>query len=336
MTTKKGIFLFLLFLLPFLFASKLPKRPYFLPPKSEHSYSRSLSLSPLLSSSSSSYFDPHNHYSGILPWDAYPNITSYINNDPLSFNQSLNLWYFLNQTFYPTANPLPTFTPTSRIGSGSWATLFLFQNVSEFQENPEILYGVLERLLTTTPYTEFDTAYNFRSAVLGFFFSFLFFFFFFSLLFISFLFFLFLFLDPEDSRSYYLSTLFPDDPDTINSDICTATVSTLTNTGISSSEQSLPFTSHKWTEEKQVFSFSFFILLISYFLFLISYFLFLISHFSFLISHFSFLISHFFSHFSFLISTFPPPKKKKQQQPSAPSPALHQSPTTHTKSSSWV
>ena len=55
------------------------------------------------------FFDPHNHYDGIFPWETYVNLSAYANNEPFTYNQALNLYLFLNESFYPTGETIPAY-----------------------------------------------------------------------------------------------------------------------------------------------------------------------------------------------------------------------------------
>src|SRR5258708_479597 len=108
--------------------------------------------------SSREYFDGHNHnFSGILPYYAYADLAAFIANpaDPskVDLEHRRQLWTFLANYQYQG----------SRFSPGALATVKLYgkdpNKLSEAQVN-----GALERVLTTTPWTDFDSAYAFRGA----------------------------------------------------------------------------------------------------------------------------------------------------------------------------
>jgi hypothetical protein len=108
------------------------------------------------------YFDAHNHgFSGILPYYAYADLYAFIKDpeDPtkVDLEHRRELWKYLvsSQPAGKASNP--------RIKQGASATIAAYgKNISEL--TAEQINGALERVLTTTPWTEFDSAYAFRSA----------------------------------------------------------------------------------------------------------------------------------------------------------------------------
>jgi len=108
------------------------------------------------------YFDAHNHsFSGILPYYAYADLYAFIKDpeDPtkVDLQHRRELWKYLvaSQPSGKASNP--------RIQPGASATVAAYgRNISEL--TAEQVNGALERVLTTTPWTEFDSAYAFRSA----------------------------------------------------------------------------------------------------------------------------------------------------------------------------
>jgi hypothetical protein len=104
------------------------------------------------------YFDAHNHnYSGILPYYAYADLESFIT-DPadarkVDLAHRRRLWQYLAAFSYEGSRYSPGALATVQAYGKSPATL------SEAQIN-----GALERVLTTTPWTDFDSAYAFRGA----------------------------------------------------------------------------------------------------------------------------------------------------------------------------
>lgn len=104
------------------------------------------------------YFDAHNHnYSGILPYYAYADLESFISHpgDPAKVDLAHRrlLWQFLAAFSYQGLRYSPGALATVKEYGKAPAQL------SEAQIN-----GALERVLTTTPWTDFDSAYAFRGA----------------------------------------------------------------------------------------------------------------------------------------------------------------------------
>lgn len=102
------------------------------------------------------YFDAHNHnYSGILPYYAYADLDAFIQ-DPanpakVDLAHRRRLWQFLAEFQYSGSRYSPGALSTIKLYGKDTAAL------SEAQVN-----GALERVLTTTPWTDFDSAYAFR------------------------------------------------------------------------------------------------------------------------------------------------------------------------------
>lgn len=159
------------------------------------------------------YFDPHNHLSGILPYEAYANLPAYIameegNGPAVTEADKEALYTYLKQTWSMTQKAQSsdsTYTPLTRIGLGSRATLELYPVPGTDQA--KTLDGSLERVLTATPFTEFDAAYAFRS----------------------------------DVSKGYLSRYYSSDTARLPVDLCKATVLELARTHIVQSEQSMSF-----------------------------------------------------------------------------------------------
>ncbi|HWX53964.1 MAG TPA: hypothetical protein VN176_05160 [Verrucomicrobiae bacterium] len=104
------------------------------------------------------YFDGHNHnYSGILPYYAYANLEAFLAdpNDPgkVDLQHRRALWVFLAKYQYQGSRFSPGALETVRLYGKDPASL------SEAEVN-----GALARVLTTTPWTDFDSAYAFRGA----------------------------------------------------------------------------------------------------------------------------------------------------------------------------
>jgi hypothetical protein len=162
------------------------------------------------------YFDAHNHITGVLPYYAYANLPVFI--DSLSNPQAsvgvpdrLALYHYLADVWYAqqaTALDDKLFSPADgqRFALGSRAALVVFHD--QIAGSVVALNGVLERVLTATPWTEFDSAYAFRGGPVS---------------------------------TYLLKTFYNGDEDRLGADLCKATVLDLAATNIDDSEQSLPF-----------------------------------------------------------------------------------------------
>jgi hypothetical protein len=118
------------------------------------------------------YFDAHNHsYNGILPYYAFADLNAFIR-DPsnpakVDLDHRRKLWEYLVTTYAGEAQQQLLLTgPGNRIAPGAIATLRAYgtgiDNLTEEEIN-----GALERVLTSTPWTEFDSAYAFRGAITG-------------------------------------------------------------------------------------------------------------------------------------------------------------------------
>ncbi|MGH8225634.1 MAG: hypothetical protein ACRER1_05740, partial [Gammaproteobacteria bacterium] len=110
------------------------------------------------------YFDPHNHLSGVLPWQAYADLPAYIQKlegrgDGVSDADERALYAWLDETWYPAhradLDDKP-FATDQRYALGARATLELYPPQTD--DSAQIA-GALERILTATPYTEFDSSY---------------------------------------------------------------------------------------------------------------------------------------------------------------------------------
>jgi hypothetical protein len=115
------------------------------------------------------YFDAHNHgYNGILPYYAFADPNAFIHNpaDPakVDLDHRRKLWAYLVTNFAGEGRQPPLTGPGNRIAPGAIATLRAYGNgIDDLTE--EQINGALERVLTSTPWTEFDSAYAFRSAI---------------------------------------------------------------------------------------------------------------------------------------------------------------------------
>jgi hypothetical protein len=109
------------------------------------------------------YFDAHNHgISAILPYYAYADLKAFTQHptDPIAVDleHRRELWKYIvaNQR----SRDLHLTGPSNRIAPGAIATIAAYDKVNDL--TPEEINGALERVLTATPWTEFDSAYAFR------------------------------------------------------------------------------------------------------------------------------------------------------------------------------
>ncbi len=162
------------------------------------------------------YFDAHNHITGILPYQAYANLPAYIAtlSDPrarVSYEDRLALYRYLADVWYPSKRDElgeTLFSPADgqRFALGARAALVVYRNA--VAGSATALDGTLERVLTATPWTEFDSAYAFRGG---------------------------------PAWSYLRDRFYGGNDDRLTADWCAATVLDLAATNIDSSEQSMPF-----------------------------------------------------------------------------------------------
>jgi hypothetical protein len=162
------------------------------------------------------YFDAHNHIAGILPYYAYANMPSYVASfsDPtqkVSLTDKLELFNYLANTWYPTDGVAlgdKLFSPADgqRFALGARATLAIYKD--RVAASPVDIDGALERVLSATPWTEFDSAYAFRGGPVG---------------------------------QYMRTKLYAGDDARMNADYCKATVLDIAATNLQVSEQSLSF-----------------------------------------------------------------------------------------------
>jgi hypothetical protein len=123
------------------------------------------------------YFDAHNHDNGILPFYAYADLEAFIkdprNPQAVSAEQRKRLWKNLVSAVESAktkalknceTETLEKCEPlNARYMPGALDTIQLYghsETLSDAQIN-----GALERVLTSTPWTEFDSAYAFRGTV---------------------------------------------------------------------------------------------------------------------------------------------------------------------------
>ena len=162
------------------------------------------------------YFDAHNHIAGILPYYAYANLPAYVAgfSDPtqkVSLTDKLELFNYLANTWYPTDGVAlgdKLFSPADgqRFALGARATLAVYKD--RVAGNPIDIDGALERVLSATPWTEFDSAYAFRGGPVN---------------------------------TYMRTKIYAGDDAKMSSDYCKATVLDIAATNLQISEQSLSF-----------------------------------------------------------------------------------------------
>jgi hypothetical protein len=162
------------------------------------------------------YFDAHNHFTGILPYYAYANLPAFIArisgaSQAVSFDDRLALYRYFSDTWYPAHQAAlgdRLFSPPDgqRFSLGARAALVVYRD--RVAGSVVDLDGALERVLTATPWSEFDSAYAFRGGPAG---------------------------------DYLVSRFYAGDYERLNADLCRATVLDLAATNIEISEQSLPF-----------------------------------------------------------------------------------------------
>lgn len=162
------------------------------------------------------YFDAHNHITGILPFYAYADLPAFVartsnSSDAVSFEDRLALFRYLSDVWYPAHRESlgdRLFSPPDgqRFSLGARAVLDVYRD--RVAGSAVDLDGALERVLTATPWSEFDSAYAFRGG---------------------------------PAIDYLQSRFYGGDAARLNADLCKATVLDLAATHIAISEQSLPF-----------------------------------------------------------------------------------------------
>src|SRR5581483_6173546 len=162
------------------------------------------------------YFDAHNHFTGILPYYAYADLPAFIariaqSSGAVGFDDRLALYRYIADVWYPShRNELGNrlFSPAEgqRYSLGARAALIVYHD--QVAGSVITLDGALERILTATPWTEFDSAYAFRSG---------------------------------PAYEYLKTRFYSGSEDALESDLCRATILDLAATNIDVSEQSLPF-----------------------------------------------------------------------------------------------
>lgn len=159
------------------------------------------------------YYDPHNHLSGVLPYQAYADLPAYIKKlegkgkgvaraDKLAFYTWLDdTWYNQHREGFGDQ----PFSSGMRFGLGARATLELYPPRENMPTSE--LNGALERIFTATPFTEFDSAYAFH----------------------------------EPAYTWLARTYYAGDRTRGSEDLCTAQVLELAREHITRSEQSISF-----------------------------------------------------------------------------------------------
>ena len=160
------------------------------------------------------YFDAHNHFTGILPYYAYANLPAYVAHfaqprvAPSTADRRALYDYLFEQWYRKKGYDLGDrpFSPPDgqRFALGARAALVVFRNRSD---DPRVVNGVLERVLSATPWSEFDSAYAFRGG---------------------------------PASDYLRTRFYGGDQTRLQADLCKATVLDLAATHIDVSEQSLP------------------------------------------------------------------------------------------------
>src|SRR6267378_4085185 len=105
------------------------------------------------------YFDAHSHTSGILPFQVYADPETFLK-DPanlaaISPAKRRELWKQLATK--------TDFSGNSRVAPAALATLKAWRDADKLDDRQ--IDAALERVLTATPWTEFDSAYAVRGAV---------------------------------------------------------------------------------------------------------------------------------------------------------------------------
>ncbi|MEO6835248.1 MAG: hypothetical protein ABI231_05005 [Candidatus Tumulicola sp.] len=161
------------------------------------------------------YFDAHNHITGVLPFYAYANLPAFIartsDSSAVGFDDRLALYRYLSDVWYPAHATVlgdRLFSPPDgqRFSLGARAALVVYRD--RVAGSLVDLDGALERVLTATPWSEFDSAYAFRGGPAG---------------------------------DYLKSRFYGGEGARLSADLCKATVLDLAATHIEISEQSLPF-----------------------------------------------------------------------------------------------
>lgn len=162
------------------------------------------------------YFDAHNHITGVLPYQAYADLPAFIrgiadSRQTVTTEDRLALYGYLANTWYTSKGAAlgdTLFSPADgqRFALGARAALVVYRN--EVAGSLTALNGTLERVLTATPWSEFDSAYAFRAGPAG---------------------------------EYLRDRFYGGNDKRLNADLCKATILDLAATNIDASEQSLPF-----------------------------------------------------------------------------------------------
>lgn len=159
------------------------------------------------------YFDPHTHLSGVLPWQAHVNLGAYLgqlqgHGEGVSRADKLRFYNWLAGEWYPAQQHKfgdGPFSSSQRLGIGTRATIELHSPAADMPE--AVLDGLLARLYTATPFTEFDSAYAMH----------------------------------QPASAWLLQNFYHGDEAALDDARCTAQVLELARTNITHSEQSISF-----------------------------------------------------------------------------------------------
>src|SRR5215469_9674276 len=110
------------------------------------------------------YFDAHNHFPGILPYYAYADLPAFVQrigtlSGAVTFEDRLALFRYISGDWYPRhrdelGNRLFSPPDGQRYSLGARAALVVYGD--RVAGSMIDLDGALERILTATPWTEFD------------------------------------------------------------------------------------------------------------------------------------------------------------------------------------
>ena len=117
-------------------------------------------------SQQTAYIDAHSHTNGILPYYAYADLQKFVDypDDPskVDIEARCRLWKEITKIKFPVE--LKKLGPDNRYAPGARATIEEYKDLDcdNAAQHGDQINGALERVLTTTPWTEFDSAYQFR------------------------------------------------------------------------------------------------------------------------------------------------------------------------------
>lgn len=117
-------------------------------------------------SSNAAYLDPHNHINGIIKSTDYANLEKVISGEQLTTEELAKLWDALAALY------TPSYVKNSRNSMGSINTLtcnepkdFVTPRLTDQEGYRAILVRNIERMLSATPHTGFDSAYAQRGYI---------------------------------------------------------------------------------------------------------------------------------------------------------------------------